>query len=290
MSPPQNPAPASSPAPPSPLSFLRSLPVQWRSFLAFAASAALTAMLIVVPFSVLYAKLSEQSLGGQATVEATAGLQNSGIFLHEGDKVILEPEGRIHLAAVQLRNLASAIKPMIVNGLPHKNWPPDIREKYPAPRFDDSNIFARDWIGPGGEQSQSDLYEECKLVKELGWGSLLAVVIPEKTANRSKSLLASSDPFEVLKEAGLSPTDLKPVPSQTEFTAEREGWLSFIVNEAVLSPYAPSQDSREYYGALKQAHQELLRNPTHELYLSSIPLVLFSDNVGTFRVTVKRSR
>lgn len=97
---------------------------------------------------------------------------------------------------------------------------------------------------------------------------------------------AREDPYEVLKANGLSVHDLHPLPSEQGIEADRDGWLTFIINEAVISPSSPSQDAQLYYNTLKQAADTLHDNPRHRIPLASIPLVWFADNNGAFRVTV----
>jgi hypothetical protein len=226
----------------------------------------------------------EQTIGLQATVESTSGFQNSRVYLKQGEKVILEPEGRIHLASDHLYNFARAAKPLIVNGVPdpQEQWPEEILQKYPMPRLTERNTFYRDWVGPEGDSYPSDILEECKLRRELNWGSLLAVVIPDDKFS------AQTDPWEVLSTNSIEPNQLVQVTGRTEFVADRDGWLTFIVNEAVISALSPSQDSREYYDALKRMSQDMSNNPSHRIPMRAIPLVWFSDNAGAFRVKISR--
>lgn len=224
----------------------------------------------------------EQTISLQTTVESTSGFQNSRIYLKAGEKVVLEPEGRIHLASDHLYNFARAAKPLIVNGVPNpqEQWPDEVLRKYPLPRLTERNTFYRDWVGPEGDSYPSDILEECKLRRELNWGSLLAIIIP------SDKFSAQTDPWEVLSTNALDPSQLVQITGRTEFVADREGWLTFIVNEAVISALSPSQDSRDYYDALKRMAQEMSNNPAHRIPMRAIPLIWFSDNAGAFRVKV----
>jgi len=147
------------------------------------------------------------------------------------------------------------------------------------PPLDESIIFYRDWTGPEGEAVYSDLLEDCKLRKELNWGALLAVILPAQASARA-------DPYEILKNSGLSSSDLIPISAETPLTVERDGWLTFIINEAVISPNSPSRDSQLYYDALKRTAESLTGDPRHRIPLQSIPLIWFADNNGAFRVTV----
>lgn len=49
-------------------------------------------------------------LGAHTTVDATAAFQNSGIKLRKGQKIVLHPEGRVHMAMDHANNLTQAIK------------------------------------------------------------------------------------------------------------------------------------------------------------------------------------
>lgn len=217
-------------------------------------------------------------LGEHATVDATAGFQNSGIKLRKGQKIILQPEGRIHIAMDHANNLTQAVKGIIVHNTPRKAFPEATKRRYPLPSLDQSVVFYRDWCGPEGEATYSDLLEDCKLRKELGWGALLAVILPNQVSARA-------DPYEVLRSNGLSVLDLMPIPSGTTIVAERDGWLTFIINEAVISPASPSQDSQLYYEGLKRTAESLSGDPRHRIPLQSIPLIWFADNNGAFRIT-----
>ncbi len=228
----------------------------------------------------VYLASPSPDLGAHATVDATAGFQNSGIHLIKGQKVILSPEGRVHTAMDHAANLARAVKGIIVQKTVGKIFAPDIRARYPMPELDESAGFYRDWTGPGGEYVSSDILSDCKLRKDLGWGALLAVVLPMQASARE-------DPYEVLKGSGLSATDLIPVPSETKIETNRDGWLTFIINEAVLSPLSPSDDSRIYYDTLKKTAETLTGDPRHRIPLESIPLIWFADNNGAFRVYVR---
>jgi hypothetical protein len=225
----------------------------------------------------IYLGSAPPTVGAQATVDATAGFQNSGIKLRKGQKIVLRPEGRIHIAMDHANNLTQAVKGIIVNNTPEKGFSDHLRERYPLPSLDESSVFYRDWSGPEGEATYSDLLEDCKLRKELGWGALLAVVLPNQVSARA-------DPYDVLKSNGLSSLDLIPVPSETTIIAERDGWLTFIINEAVISPASPSKDSQIYYGTLKRTAESLTGDPRHRIPLQSIPLIWFADNNGAFRV------
>lgn len=221
-----------------------------------------------------------RELGAHVTVDSTTGFQNSGVFLPKGRKVLLEPEGRIHVASDHIYNLARSIKPLLLKGLPNRPWSEAIRQRYPLPHFDENNVFYRDWFGPEGESHHSDILEECKLRKELNWGTLLAVVMPNEVSSLT-------DPFEALRTNGLDVGHLVHVPGKRELTADRDGWLVFIINDAVISPYSPSQDSRDYYDALRKTAEDLSGDTRHKIHLRSVPLVWYSDNVGAFRVIVR---
>ena len=227
----------------------------------------------------LYLGPMDQTFGAHVTVDATAGFQNSGIQLHKGQRIILRPEGRIHTAMDHANNLTRAVKGIIVHNTSEKQFPPSLVKRYDMPPLDESIVFYRDWTGSEGEAVYSDLLEDCKLRKELNWGALLAVIIPAQVSARA-------DPYEILKNSGLSSSDLVPIPAETAITAERDGWLTFIINEAVISPHSPSRDSQLYYDSLKRTAESLTGDPRHRIPLQSIPLIWFADNNGAFRVRV----
>jgi hypothetical protein len=227
-----------------------------------------------------------QSLGAHVTVDATAGFQNSGIFLKAGQQISLSPEGRIHLASEQIYDFARSVKPLIVKELPNRNWPAQIKQRYQS-KPSDNNVFYRDWVGPEGDPEPSDILEDCKLKKTQNWGTLLAVIIPAKSFSEIPTF-SESDPFQVLKDNNLNLSQLVTVNhNNTEFTAKQDGWLTFIVNEAVISPDSQSKDAKDYYEALKRAAEELSDGTRKRIHLRSLPLVFFSDNAGAFRITVR---
>jgi hypothetical protein len=231
----------------------------------------------------VYLGSAEPSFGAHLTVDATAGFQDSGIKLGKGDRLILHPEGRIHTAMDHAANLARAVKGVIVHRTPNRIFPDYLLKRYPLPPLDDSSVFYRDWCGPEGEAVPSDMLEDCKFRKDLNWGALLAIVLPTQVSARS-------DPYEVLKNCNLTSLNLLPVPSETRFVADRDGWLTFIINEAIISPLSPSADSQAFYSALKQTAESLTGDPRHRIPLQSIPLIWFADNNGAFRVTVSYQR
>src|SRR5207237_3803560 len=60
----------------------------------------------------VYLGVYESPLAALVVVYATTGWQNSGLKLQKGEKVRLEPSGRVHLAANQTYNLAQLLKPL----------------------------------------------------------------------------------------------------------------------------------------------------------------------------------
>jgi hypothetical protein len=230
----------------------------------------------------LYLGVYEVPLSGSVTVDATTGWQNSGIRLRKGDRIHLEPSGRVHLAANHLYNLAHVIKPLIIEGSPGRNWSKRLRDRYPPLKLDESNIFYRDWIGPDGEDTSSDMLDGTKIRPDLKWGVLLAVVLPNPISDRN-------DPMRVLADNDIKTYELIPVTGPIEIEAPRDGWLAFIVNDAVLSPVSGSAESRDFYSALVRMKDDLNDDPRHQLHESSIPLIWFSDNAGSFRVLVSQA-
>lgn len=224
---------------------------------------------------------SLEAIGNYVTVNANAGFQTR-IRVRKGQKVILEPEGHIHIASEQLKNFGDSIRPLIVRGLPNEKWPPDII-KYGLYKFDKNKEFIRSWIAPGGESFQSKMLQECRLRLDQPWGILMAIVIP------SQKISDLSDPFEVLGSNGLKPNQLIPVPDKKEILVQQDGWLTFIVNEAVISKHSlSSETSKKYFRAIEQSVQKegLVANSSHSVDFGSVPLVFFYDNVGAFRVHV----
>lgn len=231
-----------------------------------------------------------QSIERYVMVDASVGFQQTSIKLKDKQTVLLEPEGHIHLALNQISNFAKLVKPLIIKESLERNWSDEIKNRYPLPldfTRNENNVFYRAWVGPEGDTERSDILEECKLRKDLPWGTLLAIVIPSNV-----KVSAQSNPLEVLTSNNLNLNELEPVSSNRVFTAKRDGWLTFIVNEAVISPspYSLSKDSQDYYKALKQASQKLSNNARQTIPQSSIPLVFFSDNLGAFHVKVSDSK
>lgn len=209
-------------------------------------------------------------------VDATAGFQNSYIRVKKGQKITLEPEGRINLAFNQISNRSKSIKPLIINNAPSGTFAPEIIQRYPLTIVDEVH-FNRHWITPEGESTQSDFLDECKLRPGLNWGTLLAVILPQDVSSQA-------DPFQVLNNQGINNMQLLHVNRKRNIEVQQNGWLTFIINEAVLSPYSSSNKSKIYYNSLKTAEQKLSSNARHNI--GSIPLVWFSDNLGSFRVRV----
>lgn len=231
----------------------------------------------------VYLGVHDANLSAFVIVDSTTGWQNSGVYLRKGNRVYLEPSGRIHIASNQLYNLAQIVKPLILMGAPDRNWAPIIRKRYSPPIFNESNHFYRDWIGPEGENIPSDMLDACKIRPDLKWGALLSTIFPNQVSDRG-------DPLRVLQDSRVKASELIPVPAPTEIEAIKDGWLAFIINEAVLSPISDSGESRDFYNSLTRMKAELSYDPRHQLHESSIPLTWFADNIGSFRVIVRRVR
>lgn len=219
-------------------------------------------------------------LGAHATVDAIAAFQTSGVRVKKGEVLRLTPDGRVTVAIDHQIHLAEVVKGLIVQRSPPARWPPFIRRRYPEVKLTESNVFYRDWVGPEGENTPGDILEECKLREDLGWGALMFIILPREPSARE-------DPFEVLKAANASADDLVPLPHAMTVTASSDGWLAFIINEAVMSPSSPSNDSRMFYGILKKASEQLVSDPRHQIPLRSIPLLWYADNAGAFRVVIE---
>jgi hypothetical protein len=244
----------------------------------------------------------------QVTVESSAGFQNSGIYLKAGEKVVLDPDGRINLASLQNNIFLDMAKAIVAYNLPETETHQRYRETYlptdpEAPTasqvsYNDVNdllaltggkVFERAWIGVDGEKIDSRDLNPCLLFQgnagqDGDWGMLLAQVMAEPGS-------AVSDPFEVLAVNGLAPTDLVPVVTANfVFEAKRDGWLTFIVNEAVLSSdgTADRQRCADYRQALRKASDNYkLQVGSFRLPDRSIPLTWYSDNLGAFHVVIK---
>ena len=229
-----------------------------------------------------------QTLGAHVTVEANAGFQNSGIYLNENDKVRLEPYGRVHLALRDVYNFIGLVKSLIAEKLPTKEYN-EIKKFNPHQNLTQDNSFRRDWTGPDGEDFDSPDLNDCLLFpgtsqQKATWGLLLAQVM-EKPGS------GTADPFEVLDNNNLKAKNLIPVPSNTVLDLHRKGWLTFIINDAFLSPSEklPSGRCKDYYNALKKASDAQISNKDndHRIPTRSIPLVWYSDNIGAFQVIVR---
>ncbi|MDZ8105705.1 MAG: hypothetical protein RM338_08785 [Nostoc sp. DedQUE12a] len=162
----------------------------------------------------------------------------------------------------------------------------------------EKDVFRRNWIGPDGEEISSKNLDSCLLVPaallgKLKWGQLLTVVM-------KKSVSARSDPFKALNDNGLEPRNLQLVSegNQTTLTSPDDGYLTFIINEAVYanpSNYGPEsypqpEECKRSYDALSEASKSLKFQNQNDyiIYPESIPLIWYSDNIGSFQVIVKR--
>ncbi|HEV2965198.1 MAG TPA: toll/interleukin-1 receptor domain-containing protein [Candidatus Angelobacter sp.] len=224
-------------------------------------------------------KILRKKIQAQATVDAAGGLQTSRIFLKKGQKFLLEPEGRIHLASDQVDNFARALKPLIVKHADGWGWTKEIKDRYKPKEPVEETIFYRGWIGPEGEVQSSDMLEKCKLRPTEKWGALLAVILPVKASSWA-------DPFYILESNNMQVEDLLLVPERTVITAGRDGWLTFIVNDAVISPYSPSEDGKVFYRALEKAKQAASHNRHQVPQILPLSLAFYADNLGAFRVNV----
>ncbi|MCC5662712.1 hypothetical protein LC653_01890 [Nostoc sp. CHAB 5784] len=258
--------------------------------------------LIVIAFIAGIAKerdplfVNNSTLGGHVTIDATAGLQNSGIYLEKGEKVLLESEGRVHLASDQIVNFIDQVRYFIVQNMDSGKVPSEDKQRYGSPpvekRLKNDKVFRRNWTGPDGEDIQSPFrLDQCKLRNDLNWGMLLAVVLPGTKSKKPDQSLATKDPVKVLNESGLKLNDLEAVTklNQSTLTAVRDGWLTFIINDAIISPLSEVDASKEYFAALVKASDKLASNGSglYKIPQESIPLIWYSDNVGAFRITVK---
>jgi hypothetical protein len=161
----------------------------------------------------------------------------------------------------------------------------------------DKDVFRRDWIGPDGEEISSPELDSCLLVPARSgqprWGQLLAQVM-------KKPVSARTDPFQALAINVLKPEDLQFVSERNHITLEaaQDGFLTFIINEAVFadpSNYKPEsypqpEDCKRGYEALFNASKNLTKqgNKNYTIRPGSIPLVWYSDNIGSFQVIVRR--
>jgi len=241
----------------------------------------------------IYANPDYQTPGTRITVEATAGFQNSGIYLKKGDTVSLEPDGRVYLALPQIYSFTGLIKSLIAAKLPvgeeYKNYKSVNKPLDFAKDLTKDNIFRRDWTGPDGEELDSKDLNQCLLflgnqTQKGRWAMLLAQVM-EKPGS------ATSDPFQVLIDNKLEPSNLIPVPNRKDLEAERNGWLTFIINDAVISKNSQSKPCQDYHEALTRASEDLRSrgDDDHRVPILSIPLVWYADNVGAFHVIVRYS-
>jgi hypothetical protein len=122
-------------------------------------------------------------------------------------------------------------------------------------------------------------------------GILLTQIMQETVQDSQLSL---KDPFIVLQKNNLQPNDLIPVSDKKEIVSPREGWLTFIVNDAVLSEVegVQSKDCKDYHDALQQASNILnqqgnQQGDKYQIPNRLIPLIWYSDNIGAFHVTVR---
>ncbi len=161
------------------------------------------------------------------------------------------------------------------------------------------DTYRRNWIGPDGEEISSNDLDPCLLVlNDSGqprWGQLLAQVM-EKPGS------ARTDPFKILRDNNLTPRELKFVYERTQTTLEvpRNGYLTFIINEAVFTDSSNyTQESLPQkkecirgYEALLAASKSLKNQGQNDyvIHPGSIPLIWYSDNIGSFQVIVKNEK
>lgn len=77
------------------------------------------------------------------------------------------------------------------------------------------------------------------------------------------------------------------LPHAIDFSVPTDGWLAFIINEAILSPRSFSDDSRLFYSVLKQASEVLSSDVRHQIPLRSISLIWYADSAGAFRIAIQ---
>lgn len=219
-------------------------------------------------------------------VSSTTGWQDSGIEIKEvGAKLSFRASGRICMAVSHLDTLTSIIKPYVANQLnseEKKIWGDQkVFERYPTPPdfTGDKNIFYRNWIGPEGEVHESDLFPNCKLDNRFKAGELLGVILPNNFSDQD-------DPLKVLN---LNPnvevfSVMQHNNDENLYTTKTTGKLAFVVNEVVLSPFSQEERAKKSYEILRRLDST---DERHKLKTNLIPLVYFSDNIGSFRVIVK---
>lgn len=207
-------------------------------------------------------------------IDAMAGWHVSSFAVKPGDRVRIRANGRIHLATNHIYNQAQFVK-MLVRG--HR------RPLAPGPEV----FFYREWIGPEGEEDHTDELDECRIKPDHRWGALLFAVAKVQTPNPDRR-----DPLRFVKENGLNDGDIRPVVpslSPDPILIEREGLLSFIVNEAVLSPESPSPACRGFYEAVKSQGDQMRKDDYHRIPVRSIPLICFANNTGFFDIQVEKT-
>jgi len=219
-------------------------------------------------------------------VSSTTGWQDSGIYVKkEGVKFSFRASGRICTALEHLLNLTKIIKPYVATQLTpeEKNLWGDQRVflKYPTPPiFADDKPFSRNFIGPDGEEAESDLFFHCKLDNRFKAGALLGIIIPGEVRDQD-------DPLKVLwSNPNLEVFNVTDYGEGNPYTSKTVGRLAFVVNEVVLSPFSEDPKARKAYEILQRLNST---DERHKLRTELIPLVYYSDNIGSFRVIVKES-
>lgn len=232
-------------------------------------------------------------------VSPSVGFQNSGIKLTKGDTFSLEVTGAVHVSGYQPYNRARGMRCVIYHHLsqPQRNKylegfrslseSPDNPEacyEYYAKSAPEGTTnhqeWYRHWVDESGENRRSDMYFGTKL-NPSHWGSLLWVILPSPASE-------FIDPYEILGGHQLDSSAVDAVRSGDKYVASRDGYLHFIVNDAVISGNSPNERAKAYFGAVERASRSHVNAP-QQIQAEFIPLYLYGDNRGFFVIRVERN-
>ncbi len=264
--------------------------------LSFVAGAALAAAIVVVAMrrgqlpKVEPSVVVNSPLIGSTTsqddvaVSATLGWQRSRILYKAGDKVCLEPRGQATVSMPDVEARASVMTALLVRHAPANSRLGQMKRLIPAPVLDASNGFRFGWTGPEGQLGVKDgVFDPCLLSPTDGWGALLAVELGEL----GYPDLDRRDPLQVLHEDRRERDAVRVIGARREYTFETDGYLAFIVNDAVLSPRSTGVCA-EPTTVLPIAQRALAADLGHRIGDETAPLLRYADNGGGFQVRIRR--
>ncbi len=212
-------------------------------------------------------------------IEAAAAWQMHPVRVSKGQKVRIQSlTGQVHLAGNQLFNQAQFVRAVS-----------RMKVDEAVRTLNADNYFYRTWSTPSGDGGAfpQDTLRDCLMFPEYKWGALMVGFISTAEA---ESELRAKDPYLLL----IQRPELRPVPIAgfRQLEAPSDGYLVFIINEAVLSPLADrrplvAEKYEKFLGALKLLNEHEGRD--HVIEIGEIPLLCFYNNIGSFKIQLEVS-